>query len=104
MATILIVDTSPTDRRLYITLLGNFGHRLLEAGDGLQALELARTELPDLVITDIFMPNMDGFTLARRLRAEPLLAGVPVIFQTVHSLESEVRKLATASGIKHILG
>jgi len=104
MATILIVDTSPTDRRLYVTLLGNFGHRIMEAGDGLQALELARTELPDLVITDIFMPNMDGFTLARRLRAEPLLAGVPVIFQTVHYLESEVRKLAAASGIQHIIG
>jgi len=104
MATILIVDTSPTDRRLYVTLLGNFGHRIMEAGDGLQALELARTELPDLVITDIFMSNMDGFTLARRLRAEPLLAGVPVIFQTVHYLESEVRKLAAASGIQHIIG
>jgi diguanylate cyclase (GGDEF)-like protein len=47
---------------------------------------------------------MDGFTLARRLRAEPLLASVPVIFQTEHYLESEVRKLATASGIQHILG
>ncbi len=104
MATILIVDTRPTDRQLYITLLSSFGHRLLEASDGAEALELARTELPDLVITDIVMPNMDGFTLARRLRAEPLLAGVPVIFQTTQYLESEVRKLATASGIQHILG
>jgi len=104
MATILIVDTRPTDRQPYITLLGSFGYRVLEAGDGSEALELARTELPDLVITDIIMPNMDGFTLARRLRAEPLLASVPVIFQTVHYLESEVRKLATASGIQHILG
>lgn len=104
MATILIVDTRSTDRQLYITLLSSFGHRVLEANDGVQALELARTELPDLVITDIVMPNMDGFTLARRLRAEPLLAGVPVIFQTVHYLEAEVRKLATASGIQHILG
>jgi len=104
MSTILIVDTRPTDRQLYITLLGSFGHTMLEASDGVEALELARAELPDLVITDIVMPNMDGFTLARRLRAEPLLAGVPVIFQTNHYLESEVRKLATASGIQHILG
>jgi diguanylate cyclase (GGDEF)-like protein len=104
MTTILIVDTRPSDRQLYTTLLGSFGHRVLEAGDGSEALEIARTELPDLVITDIIMPNMDGFTLTRRLHAEPLLASVPVIFQTVHSLEAEVRKLATATGIQHILG
>jgi len=104
MTTILIVDTRPADRQSYIALLGSFGYRMLEAGDGSEALEIARTELPDLVISDIIMPNMDGFTLTRRLRAEPLLANVPVIFQTVHSLETEVRKLATASGIKHILG
>ena len=104
MATILIVDTRPTDRQIFVTLLGSFGHRMLEANDGAQALELAKAELPDLVITDIVMPNMDGFTLVRRLRAEPLLAGVPVIFQTAHYLESEIHKLATASGIEHILG
>jgi diguanylate cyclase (GGDEF)-like protein len=103
MTTILIVDTRPTDRQTYTTLLGSFGYRVLEASDGSEALETARTELPDLVITEIIMPNMDGFTLTRRLRAEPLLASVPVIFQTVHYLEAEVRKLATASGIQHIL-
>lgn len=104
MATILIVDTRPADRQLFATLLGSFGHRILEADDGDEALELAKVELPDLVITDIVMPNMDGFTLVRRLRAEPLLSGVPVVFQTAHYLESEMHKLATASGIEHILG
>jgi diguanylate cyclase (GGDEF)-like protein len=104
MATILIVDTRPTDRQLLVTLLSSFGHRMLEANDGSEALELARTELPDLVITDIVMPNIDGFTLVRRLRSEPLLTGVPVVFQTAHYLEAEIRKLATASGIQHILG
>jgi diguanylate cyclase (GGDEF)-like protein len=104
MTTILIVDTRPTDRQIYTTLLSSFGHRVLEASDGSEALEIARSELPDLVITEIIMPNMDGFTLTRRLRAEPLLANVPVVFQTVHYLEAEVRKLATATGIQHILG
>jgi diguanylate cyclase (GGDEF)-like protein len=66
-------------------------------------LELARAELPDLIITDIIMPNMDGFTLARRLRAEPLLMGVPVIFQTANYDVSEIHRLARASGIQHIL-
>jgi diguanylate cyclase (GGDEF)-like protein len=103
MATILIVDTQPADRQPYVTLLSSFGHRVLEAGDGSDALDLALAELPDLVITEIIMPNMDGFTLVRRLRAELLLANVPVIFQSAHGLESEVRKLAIASGIKHFL-
>ena len=103
MATILIVDTNPVDRRLYITLLGNFGHRFLEANDGAEALELARAELPDLIITDILMPHMDGFTLVRRLRAEPLLMGVPVIFQTANYDVSEIHRLARASGIQHVL-
>ncbi len=103
MATILIVDTNPADRRPYITLLGNFGYRLLEASDGAQALEMARSELPDLIITDIIMPNMDGFTLSRRLRAEPLLMGTPVIFHTSNYDVSEIHRLARASGIQHIL-
>lgn len=103
MSTILIVDSHPDNRRVYTTLLGNFGHRLLEANDGAQALELARTELPDLIITDVLMPNMDGFTLVRRLRAEPLLMGVPVIFQTASYDVSEIHRLARASGIQHIL-
>ena len=103
MATILIVDTNPIDRRLYITLLGNFGHRLLEANDGAQAFQMAHDELPDLIITDILMPNMDGFTLVRRLRAEPLLMGMPVIFHTANYDVSEIHRLARASGIQHIL-
>ena len=103
MATILIVDSNPADRRSYITLLGNFGHRLLEASDAAQALELARAELPDLIITEILIPTMDGFSLVRRLRAEPLLAGVAVVFQTGSYDVSEVHKLAHASGIQHVL-
>lgn len=103
MATILIVDTNETDRNAYNSLLGNFGHRMLEAVNGMEALELARTELPDLIITDIIMPGMDGFTLVRRLRAEPLLMGVPVIFHTTNYDESEIHRLARASGIRHIL-
>lgn len=103
MATILIVDPNPDDRRPYMTLLGNFGYRLLEADDATQALDLARTELPDLIITDILMPNMDGFTFVRRLRSEPLLMALPVIFQTANYDVTEIHKLARASGIQHIL-
>jgi diguanylate cyclase (GGDEF)-like protein len=103
VATILIVDTNPADRRWYITLLGNYGHRLLEASDGIEALAVAQAELPELIITDILMPHMDGFSLVRRLRAEPLLAGIPVIFQTANYDVSEIHKLARSSGVQHIL-
>jgi diguanylate cyclase (GGDEF)-like protein len=103
VATILIVDTNPADRRWYITLLGNYGHRLLEASDGVEALALAQAELPELIITDILMPHMDGFSLVRRLRAEPLLAAIPVIFQTANYDVSEIHRLARASGVHHIL-
>src|SRR6185436_12521079 len=103
MATILIVDGNPTDRRAYITLLSNFGHRLMEAGDVAQALELARVDLPDLIVTDIFMPDMDGFTLVRNLSAEPLLMAVPIIFHTTNYDESEIHRLAHDSGVQYIL-
>ena len=103
MSTILIVDTNTADRNTYISLLGNYGHRLLEAKNGAEALGIARAELPDLIITDIIMPNMDGFTLVRRLRAEPLLMNVPVIFHTTNYDESEIHRLARTSGVRHIL-
>lgn len=103
MATILIVDTNPVDRRWYITLLGNYGHRLLEASHGAEALTVAQAELPDLIITDIFMPHLDGFSLVRRLRGEPLLASIPVIFQTASYDDSEIHRLAHSSGVPHVL-
>lgn len=103
MATILVVDTNPADRRWYLTLLGNYGHRLLEAADGAEALALAQVELPELIITDILMPHLDGFSLVRRLRAEPLLASIPVVFQTDNYDVSEIHRLARASGVLHIL-
>lgn len=103
MATILVVDTRPSDRRMYVNLLGGYGHRILEAGDGAQALELAKKELPDLIITDILMPHMDGFSLVHGLRSMPLLIGTPVIFHTNNYDESEIHKLARKSGVWHII-
>ena len=103
MADILVVDDRPANRDLLATLLGYGGHRIIEAGDGSEALELARSEIPDLIIADILMPVMDGFALARRIRTDPILAKVPIIFQTAHYLTEEVRKLAKECGVDHIL-
>jgi PAS domain S-box-containing protein len=103
VATILIVDDRPENRQFLTTLLGYGGHRLFEAVDGEEALAAARAHRPDLIITDLLMPTMDGFELVRRLRAEPGLADVRVIFYTATYLESDARQLAESCGVKHIL-
>jgi two-component system cell cycle sensor histidine kinase/response regulator CckA len=103
VATILVVDDRPENRQFLLTLLGYRGHRLLEANDGVEALALAHGETPDLVITDLLMPTMDGFELVRRMRAEPALAQVRVIFYTATYLESDARGLAESCGVRHIL-
>jgi DNA-binding response OmpR family regulator len=61
------------------------GHTVMVAVNGLEALQQMRQQTPDLVILDVNMPVMDGFALARRMRGDPLLAWVPIIFLTVHS-------------------
>lgn len=103
MATILIVDDHAANREFLVTLLKHGGHRLTEASDGSSALQMARDERPDLVISDILMPSGDGYELVRSLRREPLLAEVPVVFYTAHFNEREALNLARACGVKYVL-
>ncbi len=103
MATILVVDDRPVNRELLVTLLGYSGHRLLEAADGETALVLARTERPDLIISDIVMPTMDGYELARLVRADPLIAATQLVFYTASYVVAETRQLAQACGVAYII-
>jgi diguanylate cyclase (GGDEF)-like protein/PAS domain S-box-containing protein len=103
MANILVVDDRPTNRQFLTALLGYFEHVVVEAGDGAQALERARAARPDLVITDILMPTMDGYEFVRRLRADPATALVPVIFYTATYGAPEARALADACGVDIVL-
>ena len=103
MATILVVDDNASNRKLVVTLLSHEGHRLIEAHDGVDGLEAARAENPDLVISDILMPSMDGFEFVRRLRADPKLHGVSVIFFTAHYHETEARNLAAACRVSRVI-
>ncbi len=82
MATILIVDDREENRYLLRMMLSTEPHRLLEAANGVEAMELARSTPPDLVIADILMPVMDGYTLCRAWRLDPLLAEIPFAFFT----------------------
>jgi len=103
MATILVVDDKRVNREFLTTLLGYSGHRLLEAGDGAEALAQVRAEHPALVIADVVMPTMDGYELVRQLRSDPTIAQTPVIFYTATYHEREAQALAEACGVSHIL-
>jgi PAS domain S-box-containing protein len=103
MAKILVVDDRPSNRDFLKTLLGYQNHRVVEAADGAEALALARSERPELVITDILMPTMDGYEFIHRLRSDPEISGIPVIFNTAHFLDREARALARKCRVSHII-
>jgi len=71
VATILIVEDRPVNLRFVATLLRDRGHRLLEARSGVEALQIVRTERPDVVIIDILTSGMDGCQFVLNLRSEP---------------------------------
>ncbi|MHB9025532.1 MAG: response regulator [Armatimonadota bacterium] len=98
MSTILIVEDHAMSRQVLCSLLGYLNHRVLEASDGVDALALARAERPDLVITDIVMPNMDGIELIRELRAGTGMADMPIIVYTATYRVLEARSLVDPFG------
>lgn len=103
MAIILVLDDHAIDRELLVTLLGYYGHRMLEAGDGTEALEMARVERPNLIISDILMPTMDGYAFVRQLRTDPSIANTAIIFYTANYRQREGLAIAQACGVSHLL-
>ncbi|MBI3330372.1 MAG: GAF domain-containing protein [Nitrospinae bacterium] len=103
MATILVVDDYPAACQSLTALLAPEGHRLLEAADGAEALEVVRAEQPDLVIADILLPTMDGYEFLHRLRADPAIAQTRVILCSGYYLPHETRTLAQVCGVLHVL-
>jgi two-component system chemotaxis response regulator CheY len=82
---ILTVDDSPSIRLLMQLTLTEQGYEVMQATDGLEALEWARQRTADLVLTDVNMPNMDGLTLIKELRALPGYKSVPMLILTTES-------------------
>jgi PAS domain S-box-containing protein len=103
MATILIVDDLAANRKFLLTLLSSQGHRLIEAADGREALASARAEHPDLVITDVLMPVMDGYELVRQLRLDPTTSKILVVLYTAYYGEREARVVAMSNGVDDVL-
>jgi|SRR5579871_100252 len=103
MSRILVVDDQPINRELLKEILEHYDHAVLEASDGYSALAVSRRDHPDLIIADVEMPKMDGLEFMRQLRNDTELAHTPLIFFSATYKESEVRSLAQAYGVRHVL-
>lgn len=87
--TVLTVDDSRTMREMLQVALGDAGYRVLQAEDGIDGLEVLETETPDVIITDINMPRMDGFGFIEGVRADDRYRGVPILVLTTESDDSK---------------
>jgi CheY-like chemotaxis protein len=79
MARILVVDDEPDERFLVGRTLKKQGHDVSVAENGAAGLRAAQEQVPDLVVTDVMMPVMDGAEFIRRLRGDPVTAGIPIL-------------------------
>jgi two-component system chemotaxis response regulator CheY len=83
--TVLTVDDSRTMRDMLMLALKDAGYRVVQAEDGVHGLEVLQADNPDIVITDINMPRMDGFGFIEGMRADPAFSAVPVLVLTTES-------------------
>jgi len=102
VATILIVGDLSEDRNLVLTLLRNRGHRLVEAANGDEALAVAQSGLPDLVVADVLVPVKNGDAFVRRLRLDPGTRGIPVLLYASSGGDREAA-LGLLSGPTYVL-
>jgi two-component system, cell cycle response regulator DivK len=99
---ILLVEDDEDSRTLYRLALEYFGYRVMEAADGADGLAAARVNLPGLVIMDLSLPRLDGWSTLRELRADPTTAGVPALALTGHVSEAD-RVRAREAGFEAFL-
>jgi two-component system cell cycle response regulator DivK len=93
---ILIIEDQEDNRRILRDMLANAGYEVIEAGDGISGVDVARTTMPDLVIMDIQLPGIDGYEATRRIKAENALKSVPVIAVTSYALSGDEQKARAA--------
>ena len=93
MARILVVDDGARNLRLALTALKHAGHEVLSAAGGAAGVEAALVHAPDLVLTDVQMPGIDGISALRRLRAEPRTAALKVVALTALAMTGDADRL-----------
>ena len=95
MKKIVLVEDNPDNRLLFRTLLQDL-YEVAEYESGVSAWESMRQEKPDLVLLDISLPDMDGLEVARRIRADASLKGLPVIALTAHAMSGDRERFLDA--------
>jgi two-component system, cell cycle response regulator DivK len=91
--TILIVEDNELNMKLFHDLLTAQGYAILQTGEGLEALELARRHAPDLVLMDIQLPAISGLEVTRWLKEEPALAHIPVVAITAFAMRGDEARI-----------
>jgi DNA-binding response OmpR family regulator len=94
---ILVTEDSPTILAIMTQVLEEEGFLVISALDGLEALQKARAELPDLIILDLMLPKMDGYKVCRMLKFDDKYKNIPIIMLTARDKESDL-KLGTEVG------
>jgi CheY-like chemotaxis protein len=102
VALVLLVEDHRDTRLMYSEFLTMDGFEVVQAADGEEALTLMAARTPDLVITDLALPRVDGFELMRRMRNDPTLAAVPVICLSGYSDDSREQR-ARAAGCSRLI-
>jgi CheY-like chemotaxis protein len=97
MKKILVVDDNLASLELAREVLQDSSHQVLEARDGREAMDLLATTEPDLVLLDIHMPALDGYSVLRRIRQDPRLAGLRVVALTASAMQGD-REQALSAG------
>lgn len=89
MAKILVVDDSPTQLTNLVKIVEGQGHQVITAGNGLEGIEKARNDLPDLILMDVVMPELNGFQATRKITRDDALGHIPVILITTKDQETD---------------
>jgi two-component system, cell cycle response regulator DivK len=88
-ATVLLVEDNEDNQAIYRTILEHFDYEVLDARNGKRGIELAREEHPDLILMDISIPIIDGWTAIRTLKEDDDTGDIPIVALTAHALQSD---------------
>lgn len=94
---LLVVEDNPINAELLVHLMGAHGYEVRTAADATQALKALAERRPDLILLDLQLPDIDGFELARRLKADPATRAIPIVAVTSYAMPTD-RAQALAAG------